>query len=90
MSLAELQPGDAVLAGKDIFNDGSFPDSEADELLVKQGTKGMIIKQGYLEEDETRSIYLVSFEKDSAAGNGVELGPPIGCWPEDLDCIPYG
>jgi len=107
MSIFELQPGDAVLAKKDIYNDGSFPDSEVDELLVKQGTQGMIIKQGHLEVDETQIIFLVSFETNSTTeptgnANGkevgndlgkkgelqVKLGPPIGCWPEDLDLAP--
>ena len=88
MSVLSLQPGDAVLAGKDIFNDGSFPDSEPDALLVKNGTRGVIIQQGHLEEDENQTIFLVRFELESNPEAMMELGPPIGCLVDDLDCLP--
>ncbi len=82
----QLQPGDTVLASKDIFNDGSFPDTEESQLLVKSGTRGVIINQGYLEENENREVFLVKFEFESESTTN-ELGPPIGCWPEDIRAI---
>lgn len=88
MKVLSLQPGDAVLAAKNIYNDGSFPNAEAGALLVKEGTRGVIIKQGYLKEDEEQTIFLVKFENNSAPENDAGLGPPVGCWPEDLDCLP--
>jgi hypothetical protein len=88
MSVLYLHPGDTVLAGKDIYNDGSFPGSPEGELLVKQGTRGMIVNQGYLEDNEKQIIFLVKFEYPSDQKNNSELGPPIGCWPEDLDSLP--
>jgi nitrogen fixation protein NifZ len=37
------------------------------------------VQSGYAEEDESQMIYLVRFEDASG-----ELGPPIGCLPEEL------
>ena len=93
MSVLSLQPGDTVLAGRDIFNDGSFPNSEEGELLVPQGTRGMIVNLGYLEENEDQTIFLVQFETRTrptvaTQKSHIKLGPPIGCWPDDLNCLP--
>ena len=81
----QLQPGDAIFATKDIINDGSFPEYGENELLVKAGTRGVVINFGHLEANEDQEVFLVKFEADA---NGAELGPPIGCWPEDIDVIP--
>ncbi|WP_317929953.1 nitrogen fixation protein NifZ [Halioxenophilus sp. WMMB6] len=81
----QLQPGDTILATRDIHNDGSFPDYEEDALLVKAGTRGVVINFGHLEENEDQEVFLVKFEN---AADGTELGPPIGCWPEDIEVIP--
>ena len=84
MSHYNLEPGDTILANKDIFNDGSFPEAPENELLVQSGTRGVVINQGHLEHNENQEVYLVKFEM---GGTSDELGPPIGCWPEDIKPI---
>jgi len=85
MQTYQLQPGDAIFATRDIHNDGSFPERGEDEILVRAGTRGVVINFGHLEENEAQEVFLVKFESDA---NGEELGPPIGCWPEDIEVIP--
>ncbi len=80
----QLQPGDTILATHDLLNDGSFPDFAENELMVKAGTRGVVINFGHLEENENQEVFLVKFETE---GQGGELGPPIGCWPEDIELI---
>ncbi len=77
-----LQPGDTIFATNDILNDGSFPDYEENELIVNQGTRGVIINFGHLEENEDQEIFLVKFETDTE-----DLGPPVGCWPQDIQIV---
>lgn len=81
MTNYDLYPGDTIFASNDIFNDGSFPDAAIDELLVKSGTRGVIINNGHLEHDENKQLFLVRFE---LTDQSLELGPAIGCWPEDI------
>ena len=45
----------------------------------------MLVNTGYLEDEPDRQVFLVRFE--DAAG---ELGPPVGCWPEELSDQPPG
>ena len=87
MVLRHLKPGDTILATHDIFNDGSFPNAAENALLVSAGARGMVIEEGHLEEDESQIIYLVKFEMPD---NPAELGPPIGCWPTDIQLLPEG
>lgn len=79
LNVEELEEGDVVYAKADMYNDGTFPEAPDDALLAAAGTRGMIVRKGHLEEDSKRSIFLVCFED----GKG-ELGPPLGCWPEEL------
>jgi nitrogen fixation protein NifZ len=79
MDLSQLNPGDAVYAATAILNDGGIPDLEEGALLAEAGTRGVIVNIGHLEEDPQKAIYLVRFE-----GEGLVLGPPTGCWPEEL------
>lgn len=79
MHLEQLQPGDIVYAARDITNDGSMPFMAEDAIIVKKGTRGVLINTGHLEEDESQDVYLVRFENDDK-----DLLDPIGCWPEDL------
>ena len=85
MNMLRLKTGDTIIAARDILNDGSFPEAEEDEILVPGGSRGVIIDEGYLEDNESQTVYLVKFEchDDPAA-----LGPPIGCWPEDISPLP--
>jgi nitrogen fixation protein NifZ len=79
MALHELQPGDIVYAATDIFNDGSIPTLEEGTPLAPAGTRGVILNTGHIEEQPDLELYLVRFEDASK-----ELGPPVGCWPEEL------
>ncbi|MFB1486144.1 MULTISPECIES: nitrogen fixation protein NifZ [unclassified Thiocapsa] len=79
LELGQLGPGDLVYAAADIYNDGGIPDLAEDALIAAAGTRGVILNIGHLEEDPERELYLVRFE-----GEGAELGPPAGCWPEEL------
>lgn len=85
MQSYQLQPGDTILASRDIHNDGSFPERAENELLVRAGTRGVVINFGHLEHNEAQEVFLVKFESDA---EGAELGPPIGCWPDDIEVIP--
>ena len=78
--LAQLEPGDLVYAAVPIVNDGGVPDLAADALIAAPGTRGVILRIGHLEEQPDRTLYLVRFEQ----GADLELGPPTGCWAEEL------
>jgi nitrogen fixation protein NifZ len=77
--LQQLQPGDRIYAHGEIRSDGSIPGLAADAVLAAPGTRGVIINIGHLEEDPARELYLVRFEDAQ-----LDLGPPVGCWPEEL------
>jgi nitrogen fixation protein NifZ len=79
VELSDLQPGDTVYAASHIYNDGSIPAVDTDALMAAPGTRGVIIETGHLEEAPQRSVYLVRFEDAE-----LNLGPPTGCWPEEL------
>lgn len=79
MQLQDLQPGDLLYAAATIINDGSIPGVAEGEILAEDGTRGVLINTGHLEEQPSRTLYLVRFE--NAAG---ELGPATGCWGEEL------
>ena len=79
MDLEHLSPGDVVFAASHIYNDGGIPEVPMDALLAKAGTRGVIIETGHLEEAPHRKVYLVRFEDEA-----LNLGPPTGCWPEEL------
>ena len=65
--------GQPVLAGIDLFNDGSHPERSADVLLVERGTRGEVVQIGKHVESDT-AVYLVEFE-----GNCL-----VGCLEEEL------
>jgi nitrogen fixation protein NifZ len=79
MTLDQLSPGDRVYAAADIANDGGIPDLAEDALIAAAGTRGVIVNIGHLEEDPDRTLFLVRFE-----GSDLVLGPPTGCWAEEL------
>jgi nitrogen fixation protein NifZ len=84
MALENLQPGDMVFAATDIYNDGSL-DLPEDTLFARTGARGVLINTGHLEQQPSQVLFLVRFED---ANN--ELGPPVGCWPEELSEEPIG
>ncbi|QPK63732.1 nitrogen fixation protein NifZ [Methylomonas sp. LL1] len=79
MNIEDLDLGDVVYAAHTIVDDGSMPESEEGEVLAEEGTRGVIVMKGYVEEDPGRSVFLVRFEDKE-----LNLGRPIGCWIEDL------
>lgn len=79
MDLRQLEPGDMVFAATTIKNDGSHPALNEDTVIAEAGTRGVIINVGHLEENPDQELFLVRFEQ----GDG-DLGPPTGCWPEEL------
>ncbi len=74
-----LEEGDMVFAAKALYNDGGLEDVAEDAFLVAEGARGVIVRKGHLEENESRSVFLVRFE--DAERN---LGEPIGCYAEEL------
>ena len=65
--------GQPVVAGIDLFNDGSHPERSVDVLLVECGTRGVVVQVGMHVETNT-PIYLVEFD-----GNCV-----VGCLEEEI------
>ena len=43
------------------------------------GTRGVVVDIGHLQENPERKRFLVHFEDAD-----LNLGPPTGCWPEEL------
>jgi nitrogen fixation protein NifZ len=85
MSVDKLEPGDMVFAATDIFNDGSVPELPEDTQFARVGTRGVLINTGHLEEQPSITLFLVRFEDDNH-----ELGPPVGCWAEEISAEPIG
>ena len=71
--------GDVVYAANTITDDGSIPGGIEGAILVEAGTRGVITMIGHVEEEPSRSVFLVRFEDED-----MNLGNPIGCWVEDL------
>ncbi len=42
--LLTLEPGDGVIAKKDIISDGTYPGLKRGDLIVKKGTKGCVVR----------------------------------------------
>ncbi len=79
MNVEDLDLGDVVYAAHTIHDDGSMPDSEEGAVLAVEGSRGVIVMKGYVEEEPEKSVFLVRFEDDE-----LNLGRPIGCWTADL------
>lgn len=79
MNSQQLNPGDVVYAATEIRNDGGIPDIAPDAVMAAPGTRGVVVNIGHLEHDRERELYLVRFEDAE-----LNLGPPTGCWPEEL------
>ena len=74
--MPKYQWGQPVLACADLYNDGSFPDKEAEVLLVKCGSCGEIVQVGSHEESNT-PVYLVEFQE----------GFVVGCLEEEISPV---
>lgn len=79
MHIQELNPGDVVYAATNITNDGSHPELAENEIIAFRGTRGVVVNVGHLEENPNKELMLVRFES-----NDLTLGPPVGCWIEEL------
>lgn len=79
MQIEHLQPGDIVYAAVTLHNDGSLPELNEEALIAAEGARGVIVNVGHLEDNPSQSLLLVRFEDEKG-----ELGPPVGCWPEEL------
>ena len=79
VNVETLEDGDMVYAASPIYNDGGLEGVEEGALLYPEGTRGVIVRKGHLEENEERSVFLVRFEDADK-----NLAEPIGCWAEEL------
>ena len=79
MNVEDLDIGDVVYAANTITADGTIPDGIEGDILAEVGTRGVITLIGHVEEEPTRTVFLVRFEDKD-----LNLGNPIGCWVEDL------
>ncbi|MEI8207645.1 MAG: nitrogen fixation protein NifZ [Methylococcales bacterium] len=79
MNVEDLELGDVVYAARLIVDDGSIPDGTEGEVLAEVGTRGVITLIGHVEEEPSRTVFLVRFEDKE-----MNLGNPVGCWVEDL------
>ena len=79
INVETLEEGDVVYAATPLYNDGGLENLAEGALLYPADTRGVIVRKGHLEEDETTSVFLVRFE--DAENN---LGDPIGCFAEEL------
>jgi nitrogen fixation protein NifZ len=64
--------GQTVTAAEDLFNDGTYPEREAEALLVARGAVGEIVQVGHHVEANV-PVYLVEFP------DGV-----VGCIEEEI------
>lgn len=58
--LPRYQWGQEVLAAVDLYNDGSVPEAEQDQLLIVQGGPGEIVQVGHHGEANV-PLYMVDF-----------------------------
>lgn len=65
--IPKYQWGQNISCQMDIINDGSYPDTPVDALLVEQGMQGEIVNVGNIEETGA-PIYLVEFSNGKVVG----------------------
>ena len=63
----KYQWGQSVVALSDLINDGSYPGTDLDALLISSGTQGEIVQTGLHEESNT-PVYLVEFPGGKVVG----------------------
>lgn len=64
---AKYQWGQTISSQVDLINDGTFPDVEAEAILVEKGTQGEVVNVGTIEETGT-PVYLVEFANGKVVG----------------------
>ncbi|MDO6385321.1 MULTISPECIES: nitrogen fixation protein NifZ [Uliginosibacterium] len=70
---AKFQWGQRVTAQVEIFNDGSYPEVEAEALLVGLGTEGEIVQIGHHEEANI-PVYMVEFSGHTPGNRPCVIG----------------
>ena len=74
------QWGQYVQAAADLFNDGSYPESPSEALLVESGEPGEVIQVGR-HTDSGSIVYMVEFARNRVVGcfeTELEPGLPNG------------
>jgi len=71
--MPKYRDGQRVWAAVDLLNDGSYPDADLDEMLVKSGELGEIVQVGMHQESST-PVYMVEFT----------TGRVVGCLEEEI------
>ena len=74
--------GDIVFSRELLVNDGGVPGLAEDAVLAMPGWRGVVVNHGHVEAAPDQAIYLVRFEGEAGALG--DLGPPVGCLPEEL------
>ena len=74
--------GEIVFSLDLLVNDGGIPGIAADAVLATPGRRGVVVNVGRAEFEPSQVIYLVRFEGEAGALG--ELGPPVGCLPDEL------
>jgi nitrogen fixation protein NifZ len=64
--------GQRVTAVDNLFNDGSHPDGDAQQLLVSEGSAGEVVQVG-LHTDSGVLVYMVEFD-----------GRVVGCFEDEI------
>lgn len=85
--MSRFHMGDQVFAVANLYNDpveetgeSAIPGIAVGELLVAEGTRGVVVNVGHVEALPHEEIYLVRFEVDA----GGVLSEPLGCLAEEL------
>jgi nitrogen fixation protein NifZ len=79
MIVEDLDIGDVVYAANTIKDHCSISNGVYGEILAEAGARGVITMIGHVEDEPSRTVWLVRFEdKDRNLGN------PVGCWADDL------
>jgi nitrogen fixation protein NifZ len=69
----KFQWGQRVRAALDLYNDGSYPEREADALLARTGDAGEIVQIG-MHVESNLPVYLVEFGEHHV----------VGCFEEEI------
>ena len=63
----KYQWGQRVIASTDLFNDGTYPEFQPEELLVRTGEAGEVLNIGR-HVDSNTTVYLVEFQERRVVG----------------------
>lgn len=74
----KYREGQEVRATVDLYNDGSHPDAEEDQLLIVAGGPGEIVQVGHVKEANA-PLYMVDF--------GLSV---LGCLEEEIELLAEG